>query len=48
MDEYQSQEVRAVRAGHFGDHKPASTSMEIVQSANPAYRVEIEAIAVLP
>ncbi len=48
MVEYQSQEVRAVRAKHFGDHKPASTSMEIVQLANPAYRVEVEVIAVLP
>jgi enamine deaminase RidA (YjgF/YER057c/UK114 family) len=48
MDEYQSQEVRAIRAKHFGDHRPASSSFEVVQLANPAYKVEVEAIAILP
>ena len=48
MSEYQSPEVAAIRTKHFGNHKPASTSLEVVQLANPAYRVEVEAIAVLP
>lgn len=48
MHEYQSPEVRAVRARHFGNHKPASTSVEVVELANPAYKVEVEAIAILP
>jgi 2-iminobutanoate/2-iminopropanoate deaminase len=48
MYEYQSAEVRAIRTKHFGNHKPASTSVEIVQLANPAYKVEVEAIAILP
>jgi enamine deaminase RidA (YjgF/YER057c/UK114 family) len=40
--------VRAIRAKHFGDHRPASSSFEVVQLANPAYKVEVEAIAILP
>ena len=48
MSEYLSPEVRAVRSKHFGNHKPASTLVQIVQLANPAYKVEVEAIAVLP
>ncbi len=48
MDEYQSPEVRAIRTRHFGNHKPASTSVEVVGLANPAYKVEVEAIAILP
>ena len=48
MHEYQSPEVRAVRTKHFGNHKPASTSVEVVELANPSYKVEVEAIAVLP
>jgi 2-iminobutanoate/2-iminopropanoate deaminase len=41
-------EAAAVRAKHFGSHRPASTLVQISQLANPAYKVEIEAIAVLP
>ncbi len=48
MHEFQSPEVRAVRTRHFGNHKPASTLIEIVRLANPAYKVEVEVIAVLP
>ncbi len=48
MYEFQRPEVRAVRTNHFGNHKSASTLVEIVQLANPAFKVEIEAIAVLP
>ncbi|MGH9314564.1 MAG: RidA family protein [Vicinamibacterales bacterium] len=41
-------EAAAVRAKHFGAHHPASTLVQISQLANPAFKVEIEAIAVLP
>lgn len=41
-------EAAAVRAKHFGTHRPASTLVQISQLANPAFKVEIEAIAVLP
>lgn len=46
--EFQAPEVREVRAKHFGDNRPASTLVQIQQLANPAYKVEVEAIAVLP
>ncbi len=48
MYEFRSPEVRAVRTKHFGNHKPASTLVEIVQLATPGYKVEVEAIAILP
>ena len=48
MYEFQRPEVRAVRTKHFGNHKPASTLVEIVQLATPGYKVEVEAIAILP
>ena len=38
----------AVRAKYVGDNPPANTLVQIVQLADPAYKVEIEAIAVLP
>jgi enamine deaminase RidA (YjgF/YER057c/UK114 family) len=41
-------EAAAVRAKHFGANRPASTLVQISQLANPAFKVEIEAIAVLP
>jgi 2-iminobutanoate/2-iminopropanoate deaminase len=41
-------EAAAVRAKHFGTHRPASTLVQISQLANPAFKVEIEAIAILP
>ena len=46
--EYRAPEVAEVRAKYFGEHRPASTLVQISQLANPAYKVEIEAIAVLP
>ena len=48
MHEYRKPEVAAVRTKYFGNHKPASTLVEVVRLANPAYKVEVEAIAVLP
>jgi enamine deaminase RidA (YjgF/YER057c/UK114 family) len=46
--EIRAPEAAAIRAKYFGDHKPASTLVQIQQLANPDYKVEIEAIAVLP
>jgi len=46
--EFRAPEVRAVRSKHFGANKPASTLVQIVQLASPEYKVEVEAIAVLP
>lgn len=37
-----------VRRRYFGDHAPASTLVQIVRLARPAFLVEIEAIAYLP
>lgn len=48
ISEFRAPEVREVRARHFGDNKPASTLVQIQQLADPAYKVEVEAIAVLP
>ena len=48
ISEYRSPEVRAVRSKHFGNNKPASTLVQIVQLADPAYQVEVEVIAVPP
>jgi 2-iminobutanoate/2-iminopropanoate deaminase len=46
--EFRSPEVAAVRARHVGSNPPANTLVQIQQLADPAYKVEIEAIAVLP
>jgi enamine deaminase RidA (YjgF/YER057c/UK114 family) len=46
--EFRAPEAAAVRAKYFGDNKPASTLVQIQQLANPDYKVEIEAVAVLP
>ena len=37
--------LRAARERHFGAHRAASTSVFVPQLANPAFLVEIEAIA---
>ncbi len=46
--EFRDSEVAAVRARYVGDNPPANTLVQIQQLADPAYKVEIEAIAVLP
>ena len=46
--EFRAPEAAVVRAKYFGDNKPASTLVQIAQLASPDYKVEIEAIAVLP
>ncbi len=48
ISEYGSPEVVAIRTKYFRNHKPASTLVQISQLARPAYKVEVEAIAVLP
>src|SRR5262245_29674983 len=48
IDEFRAPDVREVRARHFGDQKPASTLVQIDRLANPEFKVEIEAVAVLP
>ena len=37
-----------VRRAYFGEHPPASTLVQVVRLARPAFLVEIEAIAYLP
>ena len=46
--EFRSPEVSAVRAKYVGANPPANTLVQIQQLADPAFKVEIEATAVLP
>lgn len=46
--EFRSPEVAAVRAKYVGANPPANTLLQIQQLADPAFKVEIEATAVLP
>jgi len=48
MEEFRAPEMAAFRVQRFGSHPPANTLVQVVRLADPAYRVEIEAIAVLP
>jgi 2-iminobutanoate/2-iminopropanoate deaminase len=48
IDEFRAPEVAALRAKFFGEHRPASTLVQVVRLADPAYKIEIEAIAVAP
>jgi reactive intermediate/imine deaminase len=48
MDAFRAADAAKVRADFFGTHKPASTLVQVVRLASPDYKVEIEAIAVLP
>ncbi len=48
IDEFRAPEAAKIRAKYFGSTHPASTLVQISQLANPAYKVEIEAVAVLP
>lgn len=45
---YRDPAAAAVRAKYFGGHPPASTLVGISRLASPEYKVEIEAIAVVP
>ena len=48
VDEFRAPEVAALRAKFFGANRPASTLVQVVRLADPAFKVEIEAIAVAP
>ena len=48
ISEFRSPDVAAVRSKYVGANPPANTLVQIQQLADPAYKVEIEAIAVLP
>ena len=48
ISECRAPDVAAVRAKYVGSNPPANTLVQIQQLADPAYKVEIEAIAVLP
>jgi 2-iminobutanoate/2-iminopropanoate deaminase len=48
IDEFRAPDVAAIRSKFFGDNRPASTLVQVVRLADPAYKVEIEAIAVAP
>ena len=48
ISEFRAPDVAAVRAKYVGANPPANTLVQIQQLADPAYKVEIEAIAVLP
>jgi enamine deaminase RidA (YjgF/YER057c/UK114 family) len=48
VDAYRTPEAAAIRAKYFGTRPPASTLVGITRLASPDYKVEIEAIAVLP
>jgi 2-iminobutanoate/2-iminopropanoate deaminase len=48
ISEFRAPEVGAVRAKYVGANPPANTLVQIQQLADPAFKVEIEATAVLP
>lgn len=48
IDEFRAADVAAIRAKFFGSNRPASTLVQVVRLADPAYKVEIEATAVAP
>ncbi len=48
VDAYRDPAAAAVRAKYFGAHPPASTLVGITRLASAEYKVEIEAIAVVP
>jgi 2-iminobutanoate/2-iminopropanoate deaminase len=48
IDEFRAPDVAAIRSKYFATHRPASTLVQVVRLADPAYKIEIEAIAVAP
>jgi 2-iminobutanoate/2-iminopropanoate deaminase len=48
IDEFRAPDVAAIRSKYFGTNRPASTLVQVARLADPAYKVEIEAIAVAP
>ena len=48
MDEFRTPEMADLRVKRFGSHPPANTLVQVVRLADPSYKVEVEAVAVLP
>jgi enamine deaminase RidA (YjgF/YER057c/UK114 family) len=48
ISEFRAPDVAAIRTKYAGPNPPANTLVQIQQLADPAYKVEIEATAVLP
>ena len=48
IPEFRAPDVAAIRTKYVGANPPANTLVQIQQLADPAYKVEIEATAVLP
>jgi 2-iminobutanoate/2-iminopropanoate deaminase len=48
ISEFRAPDVAAVRTKYVGANPPANTLVQIQQLADPAFKVEIEATAVLP
>jgi 2-iminobutanoate/2-iminopropanoate deaminase len=40
--------VSKARQNHLGNHRPASTAVYVTRLVDPAWKVEIEAIAMIP
>lgn len=40
--------VRQARAKHLGEHRPASTAVFVSRLVDPAWKIEIDAVALLP
>jgi len=40
--------VRKARAKHLGEHRPASTAVFVRRLVDPAWKIEIDAVALLP
>jgi 2-iminobutanoate/2-iminopropanoate deaminase len=48
VDAVRAPDAAAIRAKYFGANRPASTLVGVTRLADPAYKVEIEATAVVP
>lgn len=48
VDAFRGPDAAKIRAKYFGAHRPASTLVGVTRLASPDYKVEIEAVAVLP
>jgi enamine deaminase RidA (YjgF/YER057c/UK114 family) len=48
VEAFRAPDAAKVRAKYFGANRPASTLVGVTRLASPEYKVEIEAIAILP
>ena len=48
VEAFRAPEAAKIVASYFGANRPASTLVGVTRLASPEYKVEIEAIAVLP